>query len=388
MTAPRTVKNSDFGVWLPLLERYSLSAASADMLLRGVLREGVTADSSEVLAVARAWGHLASFETTDGRVEVVVLLPGEPVPDRLWLHATLFLATLFTTLAAGALLAGVDPFRTRLLERGVVELPYPTAVDWSTLWVGSSFAVPLLTVLLGHEMGHWAAARRHGIRSSLPYFIPFPPYFSIIGTMGAFIRLRGATLRRSDLFDVGASGPLVSFLLSIPLLAVGLKWSTTVPGTASAMTPFVVSFAGTPVWLGNGLLLEAMTAVFGPSTSGGGVILLHPVAFAGWLGLFVTALNLLPIGQLDGGHVLYALLGPRQARFGRLFLLALLPLGLLWWGWWAWGGLIAFLHRGRVGHARVVQPEVPVGAGRDRLGWLVLVVFFLTFVPLPLRLIS
>lgn len=385
MMPPTGVKKDDFGPWLPLFEHYRITTLPSDVLLQGVLRDDLDAASPEVLDAAAAWPGPVHFQPGADGVDVALVSAGDDPPARLWLHALLFLATVLTTLGAGALLAGRDPFATRILEIGDVAVPYPTGVHWSVLAIGASFAVPFLGVLLAHEMGHWAAARRHRIRATLPFFIPFPPYLSIIGTVGAFIRLRGATIRRAHLFDVGASGPLVSFAVSIPLLAVGLGLSESVPGYSAWSTPYAVTFAGTPVWLGNGLLLEAMAGVFGPD-GGPGPLLLHPLAFAGWLGMFVTALNLLPMGQLDGGHVLYALLGPGQDRIGRLFLLGLLPLGLLWWGWWAWAALVAFLHRGRVGHPRVVQPESPVGPGRTVLGWLVILVFFLTFVPVPLRL--
>lgn len=386
MRASLAVKDG-FGVWLPLLQTYEISTLSTDVLLRGTLRGDLDPGAPDVLAAIEEWGRPVHFRDDPDGLEVALVMPGETPPTRWWLHALLFAATIVTTLGAGALLAGVDPFRTRMAEWGALAVPYPTRLRWSGLAAGVSFAAPFLGVLLAHEMGHWVAARRHGIRASLPYFIPFPPYFSIIGTVGAFIRLRGATIRRAHLFDVGASGPLVSFALSLPLLAVGLSMSEVVGGYVSAATPFAVTFAGTPVWLGNGLLLQVLTWLFAPEAGGlAGPLMLHPVAFAGWLGLFVTALNLLPVGQLDGGHVLYAMLGPHQHRIGRLFLLALIPLGLLWWGWWAWAALVAYLHRGRVGHPRVVQPQPPVGRPRTVVGWLVIMIFFLTFVPVPLSL--
>ncbi len=383
---PSVAVKDDFGPWLSLFEDYEIGTLSADLLLRGTLRSDLHATSPEVLEAVASWGRPVHFHQGDERVEVALVAQGPPVPDRIWLHALLLALTLLTTLSAGALLAGTDPFSTRVWELGRMLIPYPTTVRWSTLAIGAPFAFPFLGVLLAHEMGHWAAARRHSIRASLPYFIPFPPYLSIIGTVGAFIRLRGATIRRAHLFDVGASGPLLSFVLSLPLLAVGLSMSRALPGMAPDMSPFLINFAGTPIQLGDSVLLHGLTAVFGPSPGNAGPILLHPVAFAGWLGLFVTALNLLPLGQLDGGHILYALLGRRQERIGRLFLMSLVPLGLLWWGWWGWAALVAVLNRGRVGHPRVVQPDEEVGGLRAVVGWFMIFVFFLTFVPVPLRL--
>jgi hypothetical protein len=381
-----TVKENPLERWLPLLQRYEITSLPWDLLLRGTLRPGLDGASPVVRSALEETGLAGHFQQRDGATEVVLVVPRAEDRPRLWIHALLFLATLLTTLAAGALLAGADPFGTELVRVGRVALPYPTGLHLPTLTLGAPFALPFLGVLLGHEMGHWTAARRHRIRASLPYFIPFPPYFSAIGTLGAFIRLKGATIRRSQLFDVGASGPFVSFVLSLPLFVGGLLLSEAVPGRTTLASPFVVEFAGQPVWLGNGPALHLLTLLAGPVAPGTDPILLHPFAFAGWLGLFVTALNLLPMGQLDGGHVLYALFGAGQGRAARLFFLALLPMGFLWWGWWAWAALVFILHRGRMEHPRVVQPEVRLGRGRTLLGWAVLAIFFLTIVPVPIQL--
>lgn len=384
--AQRERVKPDVGPWLPLFERYEIATLPHDTVVKGLLRAGLDVDSPEVRAALARSGAPAHFQRVDEGTELAIVVPGDPPRERLWLHLVLFAATLLTTLASGALLAGTDPFHTRVGSIGGVLLPYPTRLEWGRLAVGSTFAFPFMGVLLAHEMGHWVAARRHRIRATLPFFMPVPPYLSIIGTVGAFIRMRGATIRRSHLFDVGAAGPVASLLASVPLLALGLAWSHPVPGRAALSTPFVIDFAGQPVWLGNSLLTQGIAVVFAPGAPGTDPLLLHPLAFAGWLGLFVTALNLMPLGQLDGGHVLYALHGGAQRRAARLFLLGLLPLGLLWWGWWVWALLVAALHRGRRGGARVVLPEDPVRGARRALGWLLVLVFFLSFVPVPLHL--
>jgi membrane-associated protease RseP (regulator of RpoE activity) len=250
---------------------------------------------------------------------------------------------------------------------------------------GAPFAVPFLGILLAHEMGHYVLARRHRVPVSLPYFIPFPAYYSIVGSLGAFIRIRGPMVRRSILLDVGAAGPVASFLLSLPLVAFGLHLSRTAPGTANLVTPYAVRFAGEIIWIGNGAAFHALASILVPGAVGAQPILLHPVALAGWLGLFVTALNLLPTGQLDGGHVLYALRPDQQRRVGRLFLLSLLPLGLLWWGWWPWAAIAFLVNRGRIAHPPVLQNGAPLDRRRTAVGIFCVIIFFLTFVPVPLR---
>lgn len=387
MAASERVK-PDPTVWLPLLdEEYELTTLPGDTVLRGTLREGLSVDSPEVRDVLEAWPGQAHLSADAEGVDVVLVYQiKEPRPAKLGLHLLLFFLTVVTTLGSGALMTGVDPFATRLLEVGELVLPYPSGFDLSRLVLGLSFAGPFLGVLLAHEMSHVWAARRHGVRATLPYFIPFPPYFSLIGSLGAFIRLKGPTVRRSSLFDIGASGPLASFLVSIPLLVIGLARSQAVPGAASLSTPFVIRFVGEPVWLGNGLMTHVLASLFGPARVGETLILLHPLALAGWLGLFVTALNLLPLGQLDGGHIVYAISPGRHARIARLFLLTLIPLGFLWWGWWAWAALVWFIHRGRVAHPRVIQPGPGIGRKRDALAWMLILVFFATLVPVPIEL--
>lgn len=386
MTGVERVK-PDPGVWLPLLDEYELTTLPGDTLLRGTLRDGLSVHSPRVQEALESWPAQAHLSTDGDGVEVVLVYQiKDERRSRPTVHAILFALTLVTTLGSGALMAGVDPFRTRILEIGALVLPYPSGLNVARLALGVSFALPFLGVLLAHEMSHFWAARRHGVRATLPYFIPFPPYFSLIGSLGAFIRLKGPTVRRSSLFDIGASGPLASFLVSLPLLAMGMAWSEPVAGSATLATPFAIRFAGEPVWLGNGLTTWAFATLFGPAPVGETLILLHPLALAGWLGLFVTALNLLPLGQLDGGHVLYAM-GPRlHLTVARLFMLALIPLGFLWWGWWAWAALVYLIHRGRVGHPRVIQPGPGIGRLRGILGWVLIVTFFLTLVPVPIQL--
>ena len=385
MAGQKAVK-PDPGLWVPLLEAYRLTSLRHDTVLEGTLRTDLTAASAEVTDALAEWPASAYLQRDGDATHVVLVYQGTDGPPRWRLQLALFVATIVTTLGSGALMAGLDPFRTEVVLIGEVGIPYPSGIEWSVLWLGAPFAFPFLGVLLAHEMGHYVAARVHGVRATLPYFIPFPPYFSVIGTLGAFIRLRGPTVRRAVLFDIGSAGPFASFAVSIPILALGLTLSESLPRPASLATPFVILFQGQPVWLGSGLVTHLLATVFGPGATGESLILLHPVALVGWLGLFVTTLNLLPLGQLDGGHILYALQPSRHSLAARGFVLALVPLGFVWGGWWAWAVVVLVLHRGRVEHPAVMQHEPTIGPVRRTLGWALIAMFLLTFVPIPLHL--
>ncbi|MBW3534877.1 MAG: site-2 protease family protein [Gemmatimonadetes bacterium] len=373
--------------WLALVGEYRVGVYRGEEVVQARLLPHLTPDAPEVRAVLAAWEGPSYVHRDQEGTEIVLVRSTEaPEPIRWILHATLFLLTAFTTHMAGALLQGVDPMRTRFGQGFGLFWPYPTGVDWDVLAGGAVFAVPFLGILLAHESGHYVAARLHRIRVTPPFFIPFPAYYSIVGTLGAFIRIKGPTVRRSILFDVGAAGPYASFFLSIPVLAVGLSLSHPGPGVADLATPFLVRFADQAVWIGNTPLTHLMGSLAFPDSMGRSPIVLHPLAFAGWLGLFLTALNLLPLGQLDGGHILYALLGDRQEVAARVFLMALLPLGFLWWGWWFWGGAAYLVNRGRLSHPPVIQPRAPIDARRRWLGWIAMLMFFLALAPVPIRL--
>ncbi|TMA77926.1 MAG: site-2 protease family protein, partial [Deltaproteobacteria bacterium] len=196
------------------------------------------------------------------------------------IHVILFLATLLTTTLAGTFQAGVNPF-----------------ADWRLLARGLPFSMTLMSILLVHEMGHFVVSRWHGVEATPPYFIPGPPF--LIGTFGAFIRMRTPT-NRTALFDVGAAGPWAGFLIAIPAVLYGLAHSEVRP---------LVGPEPVGITLGNSVVFALLTKLALHVSPQDVTIVLHPVALAGWFGLFVTFLNLLPVGQLDGGHVIYALLG-------------------------------------------------------------------------------
>lgn len=291
-------------------------------------------------------------------------LAGPPTRERWWLHAFLLLCTFLTTTAGGVLLAG----------GGSLSLP--------AVLRGLSFSLPLLLILLCHEGGHFLVARRCGVSVSPPYFIPAPHAINLIGTFGAFIRLRSRVPDRRSLLNIGAAGPIASFVLSVPCFAAGMAWSRTIPLRPGAEAPYAVLFGGQAIGLGSSLSTELLSRFIGHT---GGVLVLHPVAFAGWLGLFVTALNLLPLAQLDGGHILYALLGRRQRRISWGFMGLLLALGRWWWGWWLWAALVVVIGRGSLAHPPLPVEELKLGTRERLIGWGCILIFVLTFVPVPLR---
>lgn len=261
----------------------------------------------------------------------------------------LFLATFVSTLVAGSYLAGGNP----LARPG--DLP-----------LGLMFNVPLLSILAVHELGHYAAARRHKVDVTPPFFLPAP---SFIGTFGAFIRIRSPLPTRNALFDVGVAGPVAGALVAIPVLMIGLGLSEIRPSAATGGIP-----------LGESLIFKAAArAVLGAVPKGYDVVL-HPVAFAGWIGLFVTMLNLIPAGQLDGGHIAYALFGDRYTEAARLVPYALLLMGLMWAGWFVWA-LLLFLLGTR--HPRPLEDQVPLTPGRRFLGAGAALLFTLSFSPNP-----
>jgi hypothetical protein len=372
--------------WFDLVSSYQTGLFGGERIIHATLLPGLAPDHPHVRSFLEDWRGTAEVSRRpDGTWSMVLRDPeGDPPKTRWWLHLLLFGLTVLSTMGAGALIQGDDPFGTARWRIGGVALPVPTGLDLEVLLTGAPFSLTLMAILLAHEMGHFFAARVHRISATLPTFLPFPPYFSVVGTLGAFIRIRGAISRRSVLTDIGAAGPYASFVLSVAALAWGLPRSSFVPGFADGWTPFAIGFMDQPIWLGSGALTWAMGQLAVSGSLGDELVRLHPVAFAGWLGLFITMLNLLPFGQLDGGHILYGLLGRGQGRVGRWFALLLLPLGFLWWGWWFWGLLAVFLSRGRMTHPDVLQPWEGLDRRRSRIAWGAILIFFLCFSPVPI----
>ena len=314
----------------------------------------------------------------DGR-HLVITNPRPRRAERWRLHALLFALTFFTVTFAGAMMAGTIPYVG--VWTFFTVLAHAGPGFWRAWAAGTGFSIPLLAILLSHELGHYLTARRYGVDASPPYFIPVPLLPSFIGTMGAFIRLRTVLSDRRQLLDIGIGGPIAGFVIAVPVLLYGLLHSQIIapdPETHGMLLTFgndlVTSLGDSPLsWLARHATLGGAPAV-----------ILHPAAVAGWLGLFVTMLNLFPISQLDGGHVLFAALPRHQGRIALAFWTALVVLGVLSWrGWLMWGGLVLILSRGRMGHPAVLAPERPLPPSRRVLAWVGLAIFALTFAPLP-----
>jgi membrane-associated protease RseP (regulator of RpoE activity) len=235
---------------------------------------------------------------------------------------------------------------------------------------GLAFSLALMTTLLAHELGHFLQAKRYGVPATLPYFIPMP--FSPIGTMGAVIVMAPGQGDRRSLFDIAVTGPLAGLVPALLFCVLGLHWSE------------VVQLTGQPIGLtlGEPILFKLLSYLtFGPLAQGQDVVL-HPVAFAGWVGIFITALNLIPIGQLDGGHILYALLLRRAGRVAQV-LLAAAMIAVVVWGYWGWTLMIFLLMLVGPVHPPTANDNMPLGTGRTVLGWASLLFVLVGFTPTP-----
>jgi membrane-associated protease RseP (regulator of RpoE activity) len=287
----------------------------------------------------------------------------EPPPpstfSRLVLPILLFGLTVFTTLWAGAFQINTKPVNGAwdFLMR------YP-----GSLINGMPFAATLLGILVIHEAGHYVLSRIHRVPASFPLFIPGPPHF--IGTFGAVIRMRSAIMNRRALFDIGVAGPIAGFVAAVVAILVGLSLSHIVPRTHTF-----------GLQLGEPLLLQFFAwLIFGPIPATHDIVL-HPVAFAAWFGFFVTAINLLPLGQLDGGHVAFAVLGSRQRSLALATIPVLIYLGLTGWpGWILWVALAGLVG---IAHPPVTDPHTVLGGRRRWVAWAALAIFIVTFAPVP-----
>ncbi len=269
-----------------------------------------------------------------------------------WVNVLLLIVTFLTTLTAGAFQQGINPF-----------------VPATNLLKGLPFSLSIMIILGSHELGHYIMARKNNVDATLPYFIPAP---HLLGTFGAVIKMKSPIRNRNALIEIGAAGPIVGFIFSTLALLIGLSLSEAIPVTGNQ-----------GIILGDSILFKLLTKIFFFDLPEGKDVLLNPIAFAGWIGYFVTAINLLPVGQLDGGHILYALIGNKNRVIGYVILGAVILLIPLWIGWIVWAILflvIGFKHPPPLDNISTPSRKHKI------IGIISLIIFLLTFMPAPFQL--
>lgn len=356
---------------------------------RGRLLDEDSASAYDVLAGSLDPYRISPyFRLEDGR-HVIYLAPrqADARPEKVSTNIILFILTVLSVMMAGAQVEGPIPqdFLGQLL------------LIARNIFSGWPFALSLLGILLAHELGHYFMSRYHKTPATLPYFIPFP--FSPLGTMGAAILMRGAPKNKRILFDIGVAGPIAGLIVAIPVLLYGLSLSTL--GTIEP-NPNGFLEGNSLIYLLSkfivfGQLLPAPAAPQGilywlqyfftgrPVPFGGLDVFIHNVAFAGWAGILVTALNLIPAGTLDGGHVVYALFGEKAKKAFPFTVGLLLALGIFWSGWWLWAALLFWL--GRV-NAQPMDQITELDPKRKAVAYAMIVVFILAFTPVPFMLLA
>lgn len=328
--------------------------------LRGDLRMPAADAYDIVSARFRHLGYTPLFRHEQG-LDVIVAMPGElPTSEaRPLLAGGLFIATVVSALYAGLGMGDVSFLADGLQARDLLH--------------GWPFAVGLLSILVAHELGHYFVARYYNVAVSLPYFIPMP--FGPFGTLGAVINMKAPPANRRQLLAVAAAGPIAGFVLAVPILILGLMLSNVepLPARGYMMEGNSLLYAGIKLW------------VFGQLLPGRGLdVFLHPVAFAGWAGLLVTGLNLLPVGTLDGGHIIYALAGEKARRLTWPIIGLMLLMSLVWNGWLLWAGLLFLFGRY---HAVPLNDITQLGSTGRAIAIAIIVIFILTFVPIPLTIV-
>jgi membrane-associated protease RseP (regulator of RpoE activity) len=316
------------------------------------------------------------LEVLDGHLAEVIDLPPPPKPTRrppFWPALILFVLTLGMTLAAGAMFAmsyANDSARA-FSDEGLFTLPLLLAQHPHLLLLGIPFAATLLGFLMAHEMGHFLACRYYGVDCSYPFFLPSPFLF---GTFGAVIKIRSPITTRRALFDIGIAGPILGFIVAVPLLAYGIAISRVVPGAQDH----------SGIVFGVPLLMRFFAATFHPGADPYS-LLLHPVARAAWFGLLATALNLLPVWQLDGGHIIYSLTPERHQRISLAVSLALVFMGVRYWNGWAFWGIVLLVLSLRLRHPPLYDRWQPLDASRKLLAVMALAMFLLCLTIMPVN---
>jgi len=364
---------------------------------RGRLIEDAAAAYEKLSTALHSMDVIPLFREEAGK-HTITLMKGSlrTRPSNPWINLVLFILTLLSMLFAGILAQYNGPLTTDLS----LVLPYLLP----TLGQALAFTASLLAILMAHEFGHYLAARYHRTAVTLPYFIPFP--LSPFGTMGAFIQLKEPPRNKRILLDIGIAGPMAGLVVALPVLMLGLYLSKIdqLPGFLHSGQSFslegnsilylFVKFLVFGQWLPHPLSFGDLNPFIywiryfftgQPIPFGGQDVLLHPVAWAGWAGLLITALNLIPAGQLDGGHVLFVLLGKKARTILPFVLVLMIALGTVWSGWWLWAFLIFVF--GRV-YAEPLDQITTLDTRRKALAILGLLIFVLVFTPIPLSMFS
>lgn len=363
-------------------------------IFRGQLRQESSSAYDEIVEGVQPYKLTPVFRNENDQ-HVIGLIDGtfEVKPSNPWVNLVLLILTLFSVILAGTLYSYDGPLPDTLGGQLLQLL--------SNLQVGLPYGLSILAILLAHEFGHYLAARYHKAAVSLPYFIPLP--LGGFGTLGAFIQLKSPPKNKRILHDIGVAGPLAGLVVAIPILIIGLALSPvseisldglpdgamlTIEGNSIVylLAKYIVhgQLLPTPADYGglNPVLYWIRYVFTGyPLPIGGQDVILHPMAWAGWAGLLVTALNLIPVGQLDGGHALYVLFGKKAKRVFPFIIVALGLLGLFWPGWWLWVALIYFFGQR---HAEPLDQITELDSRRRLIAIVVLVLFFLLFTPIPL----
>jgi len=364
---------------------------------RGTLRLD-SAEAYQALDDLLAPYKLTPLFRNEGERHVVMVMDGraQAKPSNYWVNLVLFLVTLVSVIYTGALSATEVPPNAGLLEALLAPL--------SNLKSGLPFAISLMAILLAHEFGHYFVGRARHAPVTLPYFIPFPAPISPFGTMGAVIQMKAPPRDKRALLEIGIAGPLAGVIVAIPILIYGLSLSTVEPlrpiaGGAMQMEGNSLLYLLLK-WIVFGQVLPS-PADFGslppllywlryfftgsPFPWGGLDVMIHPIAFAGWAGLLVTALNLIPVGQLDGGHILYALLGDKARKLYPFMLGFTVLMGFAWQGWWLWSALLLLF--GRM-YDQPLDQVTTLDRRRKVLAVCGLILFILVFTPVPLLIVS
>ncbi len=275
----------------------------------------------------------------------------------LWINIALFIATILSTLFVGA---GQNYSVEELLT------------DPLKILSGLPFSISLMTILICHETAHYIAAKKHNISATLPYFIPAP---TIIGTFGAFIKIKSPITTRQALVDIGAAGPIAGFIVSVIAVVIGLQFSE---------IKSIQNVAGN-LMFGDSIIFKIISYITFGNIPQSHDIFIHPIAFAGWIGFLITSLNLIPIGQLDGGHIAYAIFGNKHHILSKLLLAGLLFLGLIWQDWIVWGVILLVLG---FQHPPILYWETELDKKHKIISWTAIIIFILTFTPVPISVVQ